>query len=106
MTTICCPDSLASGLCQTWGNRTRVQSCKVIQVAVTSNFERLINWDLWGGVCVYFLVCFGLLFVYSGVTLVQTQIPQNLPGRPGHLVLEAPHMEGTKNILSQHQNDI
>lgn len=46
-----------------------MQSCKVTQVAVTSNFEQLIQLGIVGCVCVcvYFLVCFGLAFVYSGV---------------------------------------
>lgn len=54
----------------------------------------------------YFFFFFDYHLCLVVFTFVQTHIPQNLPGRTGQLVLEGSPMEGTKNILNQHQSDI
>lgn len=98
MTTTYYLDSLAPGLCRAWMKRTGVQSCEVIQWAVTLNFEQFIQWDL-GGV-VYFFVCFGLSLVYSGVHIsTDLDTPElareNWPSSSGRTACEKEYIKPT-----------
>lgn len=73
---------------------------------VILNFEQFIQLGVVGWVFCVFFFFFDYHLCLVVFTFVQTHIPQNLPGRTGQLVLEGSPMEGTKNILNQHQSDI